>query len=205
VRHIRQTFLGQMEQRATCPACNGRGEIISSPCKTCRGSGLERKNVKKKVQIPGGVDVGTQIRLAGEGGPGVFGGPNGNLFVVLDVQPHQYFKRRENDILLNLDINVAQAVLGADVQVPTIDGEEKLKIPAGTQPGKIFHLKGKGVPHVRNKKLRGDQMVMVNVAIPSKLTKEQRELFEKLAESLGTSVKPQEKGFLDWLNDAFGG
>ena len=205
VRQVRQTFLGQMVQTAACPACNGRGEIISSPCKTCRGAGLERKNIKKKVQIPGGVDTGTQIRLNGEGGPGANGGPNGSLFVVLDVRPHQFFKRRENDILLNLDINVAQAVLGADVLVPTLEGDEKLKIPAGTQPGKIFHIKGKGVPHVRSKHQRGDQMVMVNVAIPSKLTKEQRELFEKLAESLGTSVKPQEKGFLDWLNDAFGG
>jgi len=149
--------------------------------------------------------MGTQIRLTNEGGPGAFGGPSGSLFLVLDVKPHQFFKRRENDILLNLDINVAQAVLGADIHVPTIDGEEKLKIPAGTQPGKIFHIKGKGVPHVRSKHQRGDQMVMVNVAIPSKLTKEQRELFEKLAESLGTSVKPQERGFLDWLNDAFGG
>lgn len=205
VRQVRQTFLGQMVQTATCPTCNGRGEMISSPCKTCRGAGLERKHVKKKVQIPAGVDVGTQIRLNGEGGPGVFGGANGSLFVVLDVKPHQFFKRRENDILLNLDINVAQAVLGADIHVPTIDGDEKLKIPAGTQPGKIFQLKGKGVPHVRSKHQRGDQMVMVNVAIPSKLTKEQRELFEKLAESLGTTVKPQEKGLLDWLNDAFGG
>ena len=205
VRQVRQTFLGQMVQTTTCPACNGRGEIISSPCKTCRATGLERRNVKKKVQIPGGVDVGTQIRLAGEGGPGAFGGPNGSMFLVLDVKTHQFFKRRDKDILLNLDINVAQAVLGADVHVPTLDGDEKLKIPAGTQPGKIFHLKGKGVPHVRNKNQRGEQMVMVNVAIPAKLTKEQRELFEKLAESLGTSVKPQDKGFLDWLNDAFGG
>jgi molecular chaperone DnaJ len=204
VRQVRQTFLGQMVQTATCPTCSGRGQMISSPCKTCRGAGLERKNIKKKVQIPAGVDVGTQIRLTNEGGPGAFGGPNGSLFVVLDVKPHQFFKRRENDILLNLDINVAQAVLGADILVPTMDGDEKLKIPAGTQPGKIFHIKGKGVPHVRSKH-RGDQMVMVNVAIPSKLTKEQHELFEKLAESLGTSVKPQEKGFLDWLNDAFGG
>jgi molecular chaperone DnaJ len=205
VRQVRQTFLGQMVQTAPCPACNGRGEVISSPCKTCRGAGLERKTIKKKVQIPGGVDVGTQIRLNGEGGPGVFGGPSGSLFIVIDVKPHQFFKRRENDILLNLDINVAQAVLGAEVQVPTLDGEEKLKIPAGTQPGRIFHLKGKGVPHVRNKNQRGEQMVIVNVAIPSKLTKEQHELFEKLAESLGTTVKPQEKGFLDWLNEAFGG
>lgn len=204
VRQVRQTFLGQMVQTATCPACNGRGEVISSPCKTCRGGGLEHKRVKKKVQIPAGVDHGTQIRLAGEGGPGVFGGPNGSLFLVLDVKSHQFFKRRENDILLNLDINVAQAVLGAEVQVPTIDGDEKLKIPAGTQPGKVFTIRGKGVPHLRRKD-RGNQMVIVNVAIPNKLTKEQRELFEKLAESLGTGVKPQEKGFLDWLNEALGG
>jgi molecular chaperone DnaJ len=204
VRQIRQTFLGQMVQTGTCPTCNGRGEIISSPCKTCRGAGLERRNIQKKVQIPAGVDAGTQIRLAGEGGPGVFGGPNGSLYLVLEVAPHKFFKRRENDILLNLDINIAQAVLGAEVQVPTLDGEEKLKIPSGTQPGKVFHIRNKGVPHLR-RSTRGDQLVIVNVAIPAKLTKEQRELFEKLAESLGTTVKPQEKGFLDWLNEAFGG
>jgi molecular chaperone DnaJ len=204
VRQIRQTFLGQMVQTATCPTCNGRGQTIANPCKTCHGGGLERKTVKKKVQIPAGVDGGTQIRLAGEGGPGVFGGPTGNLFLVLDVLPHKFFKRRENDIVLNLDINVAQAVLGAEVDIPTLDGDDKLKIPAGTQPGKVFTLRGKGVPFLRRKD-RGNQLVIVNVAIPTKLTKEQHELFEKLAESLGTSVKPQEKGFLDWLNEALGG
>jgi len=204
VRQVRQTFLGQMVQSATCPTCNGRGETIANPCKTCHGGGLERKSVKKKVQIPAGVDTGTQIRLAGEGGPGTLGGPNGSLFLVLNVLPHQFFKRRENDIVLNLDINVAQAVLGAEVDIPTLDGDEKLKIPAGTQPGKVFTLRGKGVPYLRRKD-RGNQLVIVNVAIPTKLTKEQRELFEKLAQSLGTTVKPQEKGFLDWLNEALGG
>jgi molecular chaperone DnaJ len=204
VRQVRQTFLGQMVQTATCPACNGHGETISSPCRTCRGGGLERRKIKKKVQVPPGVDTGTQIRLAGEGGPGVFGGPNGNLFLLLGVQSHKFFKRRENDIILNLDINLAQAVLGADVEVPTIDGDEKLKIPAGTQAGKVFHLKGKGVPHL-HRSGRGNELVIVNVEIPTKLTKEQRELFEKLAESLGTTVHPKEKGFIDWLNDAFGG
>lgn len=204
VRQVRQTFLGQMVQTATCPTCNGRGETISSPCKICHGTGLERKKIKKKVQIPAGVDVGTQIRLTGEGAPGENGGPQGSLFLVLDVKPHQFFKRRDNDLVLNLDINVAQAVLGAEVDVPTIDGDEKLKIPAGTQPGKVFTLKNKGVPYLRRKD-RGNQLVIVNVAVPTKLTKEQRELFEKLAESLGTSVKPQEKGFLDWLNEALGG
>jgi molecular chaperone DnaJ len=204
VRQVRQTFLGQMVQTATCPACNGRGEVVSSPCKTCRGAGLEHKRVKKLVQIPAGVDHGTQIRLAGEGGPGAFGGPSGSLFLVLEVKPHQFFKRRENDVLLNLDINVAQAVLGAEVDVPTLEGEEKLKIPAGTQPGKVLTMRGKGVPFLRRKD-RGDQLVIVNVAIPVKLSKEQRELFERLAQSLGTGVKPQEKGFLDWLNEALGG
>src|SRR5512142_644899 len=204
VRQVRQTFLGQMVQTTICPTCNGRGEIISSPCKTCNGGGLERKTVKKKVQIPAGVDSGTQIRLAGEGGPGAFGGPNGSLFLILDIRPHKFFKRRENDILLNLDINIAQAALGADIEVPTLDGNEKLKIPSGTQPGRVFHIRNKGVPHLRRSG-RGDQLVIVNVAVPTKLTKEQRELFEKLAESLGTTVKPQEKGFLDWLNEALGG
>lgn len=205
VRQMRQTILGQMVQTATCPNCGGRGEIISSPCRTCRGNGLERKTVHKTVQIPAGVDAGTQIRLAGEGGPGANGGPNGSLFLVLDVRPHQFFKRRENDLLLNLDINIAQATLGAEVPVPTLDGEEKLRIPAGTQPGKVFHMKGKGVPHLRRKEHRGDQLVIVNVEIPSKLTKEQRELFDKLAATMGTTVKPQEKGFLDWLNETLGG
>jgi molecular chaperone DnaJ len=205
VRQMRQTILGQMVQTTTCPNCGGRGEVISSPCRTCRGNGLERKVVHKTVQIPAGVDAGTQIRLAGEGSPGANGGPNGSLFLLLDVKPHQFFKRRENDILLNLDINIAQAALGADVMVPTLDGEDKLKIPAGTQPGKIFHMRGKGVPHLRRKEHRGDQLVLVNVDIPSKLTKEQRELFEGLATTLGTAVKPREKGFIDWLNEAFGG
>ncbi|MBK6792228.1 MAG: molecular chaperone DnaJ [Anaerolineales bacterium] len=205
VRQVRQTFLGQMVQTAPCPTCSGRGETIASPCTTCRGAGLERKKVKKKVSIPAGVDVGTQIRLNGEGAPGENGGPQGSLFLVLDVKPHQYFKRRDQDVILNLDINIAQAVLGAEVTIPTLEGEDKLKIPSGTQPGKVFHVRGKGVPHVRNKNQRGDEIVIVNVAVPTKLTKEQKELFEKLAESLGTTVKPQAKGFLDWLNETLGG
>lgn len=205
VRQVRQTILGQMVQSSTCPTCEGRGEVISSPCRICRGSGRERRKIHKKVEIPAGVDSGTQIRLAGEGEPGVLGGPHGHLFLLLDVQPHKFFQRRENDLLLNLDINVAQATLGAEISVPTLDGDEKLKIPPATQPGKVFRLKGKGVPHLRRKDHRGDELVIVNVEIPAKLTKEQRELFEKLSSTLGTTVKPKEKGFLDWLNEALGG
>ena len=204
VRQVRQTIFGSMMQAGQCPACGGRGELINTPCHTCRASGLERKTVKKTVQVPAGVDSGTQIRLAGEGEPGILGGPQGNLYLLLEVKAHKFFKRRENDILLNLDINVAQAVLGAEVEVPTVDGNAKLKIPPGTQPGKVFTLKARGVPYLR-KTGRGDQMVLINVDIPSKLTKEQRDLFEQLAATLGTTVKPKEKGFLDWLNEAFGG
>ena len=187
-----------------CSTCGGRGEVIATPCHTCRGQGQERKTVKKVVPIPAGVDNGNQIRLAGEGEPGINGGPVGNLYLVVNVRPHEFFQRRENDILLNLDINIAQAVLGAEVEVPTVNSTEKLKIPAGTQPGKIFTLKARGVPYVR-KSGRGDELVIVNVDIPSKLTKEQKELFEKLAATLGTAVKPKDKGFIDWLNDALGG
>jgi len=205
VRQVRQTILGQMMQTSTCPKCAGRGEVVASPCRTCRGGGLERMKVQKSVEIPPGVDSGTQVRLAGEGEAGASGGPNGSLFLLLDVRPHKFFRRRENDVILNLDINLAQATLGADVSVPTLDGEENLKIPAATQPGKVFKMKGKGVPHLRRKDQRGDQLVIVNVEIPARLTSEQRELFEKLAATLGTTVSPKEKGFLDWLNEALGG
>lgn len=205
VRQVRQTFFGSMMQSMPCPTCNGRGEVIPSLCPTCRGSGLERKTVRKVVSIPAGVDTGTQIRLAGEGEAGTLGGPHGNLYLIVNVEPHKFFKRRENDIILNLDINVAQAALGAEVDVPTVDGKtEKLYIPPGTQPGRVFTLKGRGVPYLR-KNGRGDQLVIVNVEIPTRLTPEQRQLFQKLAATLGSGVKPKEKGILDWLNEVFGG
>ncbi len=204
VRQTRQTFLGSMVQVITCPSCNGSGEVISSPCKTCRGRGLERRTVKKVVPIPAGVDNGTQIRLSGEGQPGINGGPHGNLYVEIRVKEHQFFRRKNDDILLDLNINVAQAVLGAEIEVPTIEGPHKLVIPAGTQPGKIFRLKGKGVANVRGGG-RGDQLVIVNVDIPARLTAEQRQLFEQLAKTLGTEVRPQEKSFLDILKEVLGG
>lgn len=204
VRQVRQTLLGSMVQVTTCPNCNGRGETISTPCHTCNGRGLERKTRKKVVTIPGGVDSGTQIRLAGEGQPGINGGPNGNLFLVIDVKPHTYFHRRDNDILLDLNVNIAQVTLGADVEVPTVDGPEKLRIPPGTQPGKVLRMRNKGVPFVRGSG-RGDELVIVNVEIPKHLSAEQRHLFEELAKSLGSEVRPQERGFLDWLKEALGG
>lgn len=201
VRTVRQTFLGSMVQVTTCPVCNGTGEVISSPCNACRGRGLERKTIRKTVNIPAGVDNGNQIRIAGEGQPGVNGGPNGNLYLSVQVKEHKFFRRRDNDILLDLNINVAQAALGAEIEVPTIDGPAKLRIPSGTQPGKSFVMKNKGVPFVRSNG-RGDQIVMINVEVPSRLTDEQRELMEKLAATLGSEVNPQEKGFFERLKEA---
>jgi molecular chaperone DnaJ len=204
VRQVRQTFIGSMVQVTTCPTCRGHGETISSPCTTCQGRGLERKTRRKVVNIPAGIDTGNQIRLAGEGQPGENGGPNGNLFILVQVKAHKFFRRREFDILLDLNINVAQATLGADVEVPTVDGPTTLKIPDGTQPGQVIHMKGKGVPRLRSNS-RGDQLVIINVEVPKRLSNEQRQLFEKLAKSMGSEVRPQERGILDWLKEALGG
>ena len=201
VRRTRQTILGSMVQVTTCPACNGQGETISTPCHTCHGRGLERRNRKKVISVPAGVDSGTQIRLAGEGQPGVNGGPNGNLFIAIKVKAHKYFRRREYDVLLDLNVNIAQATLGADVEIPTVDGPTMLKIPDGTQPGKILRLRGKGIPKLRGNG-RGDQLVVINVEVPVNVNNDQRQLFEQLAESLGSEVRPQERGFLDWLKEA---
>jgi molecular chaperone DnaJ len=204
VRQVRQTLLGSMVQVSTCPTCGGAGETIATPCRACRGQGLEKRTRKKVVTIPAGVDTGTQMRLAGEGQPGVNGGPNGNLYIAINVKSHKYFRRRETDILMDLDINIAQAVLGDEVEVPTVDGPAMLKIPAGTPAGKILTLKGKGVPRLRGSG-RGDQQVVINVAIPTHLSSEQRHLFEQLGKTLGHEVKPQERGFLDWLKETLTG
>jgi molecular chaperone DnaJ len=204
VRQSRQTFLGSLVNVSTCPTCGGRGETITTPCHNCGGSGQERKKVQKVVPIPAGVDEGTQIRLAGEGEPGTNGGPKGDLYIVIHVKHHRYFRRRNNDILLDLAINVAQATLGAEVLVPTVDGDEKIKIQAGSQPGKMIRLKGKGVPYLRRNG-RGDQLVILSVEVPRSLTSEQRELFEKLADTMGTEALPQEMSLMDRLKELLGG
>jgi molecular chaperone DnaJ len=204
IRQVRQTFLGSMVQVTTCPDCGGTGRVITQRCKTCSGRGYERKSIKKIIPIPAGVDNGTQIRLSGEGQPGSNGGPRGNLYIEIKVKPHKFFRRRNDDVLLDLNINLAQAALGAEVKVPTLEGAEKLVIPAGTQPGKVFKLRHKGISHLRSSG-KGDQLVVVNIEIPTRLTSEQRTLFEQLAKTLGSEVLPQERSFLDMLKDVLGG
>lgn len=204
VRQVRQTFLGQMVNVGTCPECGGRGEIVDSPCRKCHGRGLERVAIEREVPIPAGVDQGTQIRVAGEGEPGANDGPHGDLYIIVNVKPHKYFRRRGDDIILDLGINVAQAALGAEVQIPTVDGQVSLQIPAGTQSGKIMRMRAQGVPKLRREG-RGDQLVVISVETPVDLSEQQRELMEQLAESLGTDVTIQERGFLDRVKDMLGG
>ncbi len=203
VRRVQQSILGSFVNVTTCPTCRGEGETISIPCTQCRGNKRVRTARPINVKIPAGVDTGTQIRLTGEGEMGEHGGPIGNLYVVLEVKPHAYFRRREDDVILEMQINVAQAALGDEIEVPTLDGKEKIAVTAGTQTGKVYSLRGKGIPHLRRGG-RGDELVVIQVVTPSNLTPEQRELFAKLAKTLGKEVIPQnEKGFLDKLKDMF--
>ncbi len=210
VRRTQQAFGFSMVNVTECPRCHGRGEVIDDPCHECRGSGTVRKVRKLTVKVPPGVDDGMQIRLSGEGEPSTDRGPNGDLYVVLSVRPHEFFKRRGNDIVLELSVNVAQAALGDQIEVPTVDGPAELAIPAGTQSGKVVRLRGKGVPRLRrdgSTSGRGDQLVVLSVDIPTKLTREQRELFEQLAQTLGSEVTPQKagRGFMDRIAEMFGG
>ena len=204
VRRIQQSIFGQYVSVAPCERCRGEGRIITQPCKECRGNGRQRRSRTLSVRIPAGVDAGSQIRLTGEGDAGAQGGGPGNLYVLLNVRPHPVFKRDEDDILYELGINVAQAALGAEVRVPTLEGDVILRIPPGTQSDKVFVLRERGVPHVRGAG-RGDQLVRVRVVTPQNLTAEQRRLFQQLA---GTFTKdhaevppeePAEKGIFEMV------
>lgn len=210
IRQVQQTFLGSMVRVAACPRCNGRGEVVEKACHNCNGEGRVRNQTPLNVQIPPGVREGLQIQVRGEGDAGEIGAPKGNLYVIIHVEEHEFFKRRNNDIILDININVAQAALGDKIVVPTVDGEVELAVPAGTQTGKVFRLRGKGVPRLRSDGStsgRGDQLVYVQVGIPTTLTPEQRELFEKLAETMGSEVRPQSngRGFFDRVMDFFAG
>ncbi len=192
VRRVQASIFGRFTNITTCPRCHGEGRIITEPCPTCRGSGREKQHRRILVKVPPGVDNGNQIRLRGEGEAGTRGGPPGDLFVVISVIEHEHFKRDGDNILYELPLNFAQVALGTEVEVPTLDDDSKLKIPAGCQTGTVFRLKNKGVPHL-NGRGRGDQLVMVSLVTPESLNKEQRRLFEELADSLGTGKKKRRK------------
>ncbi len=205
VRRTQQSIFGQFVNVAMCDRCRGEGRVVTHPCKNCRGVGREKRRRKLSVNIPAGVDDGSQMRLSGEGEIGSHGGPRGNLYLQLHVKPHEVFRRDDDDLILDLDLNFAQVGLGDEVDVPTIDGQpHELRIPAGTQTGETFVVRGKGVPHLRGGG-RGDMIVHVNVVTPKNTTKEQKELLKQLAASMGTDVKPQEdRGIMGKLKDALG-
>lgn len=188
--------------RRTCSTCGGSGQIIRNPCSQCRGNGFRQIQRKLKVTVPAGVDNNTRIRLATEGQPGSNGGPPGDLYVFLKVKEHAFFERHEQDLHCTIPINLAQAALGAEIEVPTLEQPHKLKIPEGTQSGAQFRVRHKGVPVV-NGSGRGDLYVHVNVQIPTRLTREQRKLLEQLRESLPVDNAPAEKGLFDKVKDYF--
>lgn len=175
------TPFGRIVNRRTCHYCQGTGETIPNKCTTCGGTGRVKKRSKVKVSIPAGIDDGQQIRLSGKGEPGINGGPPGDLFIVISVQPHEFFEREGDHIFLELPITFAQAALGDEVEVPTVHGKVKLKIPAGTQTGKTFRLRGKGAPNIRGYG-NGDQHVKVRVVTPTNLTERQKELLREFNE-----------------------
>ena len=188
VMSTKRTPFGMVQSSEQCPKCRGRGKIIHSPCKTCRGIGSVRRQHKVSVSIPAGIDDGQTISLKGQGNAGLNGGPAGDLLITVLVQPHARFERDGASILLDQEISFAQAALGAEVEVPTLDGKVKLNIPEGTQTGTTFRLKGKGVPFLRNGG-RGDQFVTVNVAVPRGMTSTQKNALRRYAETMGETVE----------------
>lgn len=197
-RRQQSPLFGTVITATPCTTCGGTGEVIPSPCTVCKGQKRLRVTRKLNVKIPAGVDEGTRIRLANEGEAGQLGGPTGNLYVVISVEPHKVFVRDQFDIHLELPINVAQATLGATVKIPTLDGEtETLDIPAGTQNGRTFRKRGQGIPHLQRSG-RGDMVITIRVAIPTNLTGEQKELFRALAKSFGEETT-EHKGLFDRL------
>jgi molecular chaperone DnaJ len=193
---------GFLSVRRTCSACSGTGKIVRNPCSQCRGEGFQPVRRKLRINIPAGVDDGTRMRVGGEGQPGSNGGPNGDLYVVLKVKEHPFFERQEYDLHCTIPINIAQAALGCEIEVPTLEEPQRLRIPEGAQSGAQFRFRHKGVPHV-NGSGRGDLYVRVQVKIPSKLTREQRRLLEQLRDTLPAENQPAEKGLLDKVKDYF--
>jgi len=189
----------------TCPACRGAGKVVRDTCLDCKGEGRKEKTRTLELRIPPGVDSNTRVRIAGEGEAGGLGGPPGDLYVVLEVKEHPFFERRNSDLYCTIPITFAQAALGADIYVPSLDGEEKIKVPGGTQTGSIFRVKGKGVSNP-NGGGKGDLYVSVRVAVPEKLTREQRRLVEELSATLEEDNRPAQRSssFFDKVKDIFG-
>lgn len=198
------TPFGRIVNRRICYHCEGKGQIVKHKCATCGGSGKVRRNKKIHIKIPAGIDDGQQLRVAGQGEPGINGGPPGDLYVVFHVRPHEFFVRDGDDIYCEVPISFVQAALGDEIEIPTLHGKVKLKIPAGTQTGTKFRLRGKGVPNVRGYGV-GDQHIQVKIVTPKKLTEKQKQLLREFAALSGENVDAQEDSFFDKVKKAFKG
>lgn len=201
VRYAQQTPFGQFVRVATCDQCGGTGEIIREKCQSCSGTGKEMKNKRIKVKVPAGVDTGSIISIRGEGEAGENGGLPGDLFIYITVKEHEIFERKGNDIYLTVPISFTDAALGAEIEIPTLEGTESFTIPAGTQPGTSFRLRNKGVPNVKGIG-KGDLYLQVEVKVPTKLTQRQKELLKEFAKESGEPYKGK-KGFFNKVRDAF--
>lgn len=186
-----------------CNHCAGRGKVIIDPCSKCKGNGRIEISKTLSIKIPAGIDSGMRLRVTGEGEPGLGAAPAGDLYVVIEVEDHPFFMREENEIVCELPISFTQAALGAEIQAPTLDGKVKMKIPAGSQPGKVLRLKGKGFPDARGYG-RGDQHVVLKVEVPRKLNDRQKEILREFEEESGDESTPIIKGFLDKVKELFG-
>jgi molecular chaperone DnaJ len=186
----------------TCPGCQGVGRVIDKPCKTCRGTGRRERTTKIKLRIPAGVDTGSRLRSAGNGEAGWRGGSSGDLYVVLHVRSHEIFQRDGDDLLCEVPVSFVQAALGGEVEVPTLDGKTVLKVPAGTQPGTMFRLKGKGIKNVQGYG-HGDLHVRIQVEVPTRLTAEQKARLQAFAESCDENVNPLSKSFFEKAKNLF--
>ena len=202
IRTAQRTPLGTFQSVSPCPDCNGTGEINETPCPDCGGSGKTRDNVTISVNIPAGVDNDSVIPIKGQGEPGVNGGPDGDLYIVINVEPHKIFERRGQDLCLEIPITFDQAALGDDIIVPTLEGKVSYKVPSGTQPDTIFRLKGKGIKSVRGNR-KGDLYVKVNLEVPTKLNSKQKKAISAMAEKVTGECYQKKSSFLDSLKEFF--
>lgn len=196
---------GVFRIQTTCPSCHGSGTLIKNPCRECRGGGYQLQSVRREVRIPAGVDNDTRLRLEGEGEPSPQGGPRGDCYCIIQVREHPLFQREGQHLIVRMPITYAQAALGAEIEVPTLTGPEELKIAAGTQPGDVFRLRGRGMPDPSRQRGVGDLLVQVSLEVPKKLTERQEELLRELAEEEQTNVSPHRKSFLERVKDYFTG
>ena len=194
---------GFFQMVSTCPRCGGSGQVITNPCKKCKGTGRVPKRREVSIKIPAGVHEGQAVKVSGEGEPGRGGGPRGDLFCYVRVKPHQFLQRDGNNLVAVVPISFTQAALGVDIDVPTLDGTRQLKIPAGSQYGNIFRIKGQGLPNMRTGR-KGDQLVQITIETPKKLNTRQQELLREFAKTENKSVCPESKGFFEKMKKYFG-